>query len=365
MIVSERIKNINLQLFAESGTVVNTFTGDVNAYTGAGNQTTALESQRKTYYNTVLLQNSYPDLRYQQLGRRENLPANHGQTLEWRRPNKMPHIDKLVEGVIPEGKKIGMTSINVSIAEYGAFFAVTKQVKLHAVDPILQKFTEELAHSAAETIDCIVRNELLTNTNIMCADVTNASTGAYVSTPATPQALATALATAGNTALLTPDTIHLGATQLRDDKVPFYSGNDYIAVIHPYTAYDLIRSEEWEEYHKYVRPEDMYNGEIGKLHGARFVETSLAPIVSVNGKLLCATMLFGRDSFGVVDVSGSSMETIIKSEREAGGPLNQFGTCGVKCETACKILYPERFIVIWHTISQASRVTANCELPST
>ena len=38
------------------------------------------------------------------------------------------------------------------------------------------------------------------------------------------------------------------------------------------------------------------------------------------------------------------METIIKSRKEIGGPLEQFGTVGTKFEMAAKILYQERML---------------------
>ena len=50
----------------------------------------------------------------------------------------------------------------------------------------------------------------------------------------------------------------------------------YIAIIHPYAAYDLKTCREFIEAHKYADPETMYRGEIGKLGNIRFVETSEA-----------------------------------------------------------------------------------------
>jgi hypothetical protein len=59
------------------------------------------------------------------------------------------------------------------------------------------------------------------------------------------------------------------------------------------------------------------------------------------------TMIFGKDAFAVVDPDGAGIETIIHGKESGiGGPLNQFGTIGGKFESACKILYPERMVVI-------------------
>ena len=59
------------------------------------------------------------------------------------------------------------------------------------------------------------------------------------------------------------------------------------------------------------------------------------------------TMIFAKDAFAVLDIEGGGMETIIKSAKEVGGPLEQFGTVGVKFEMAAKILYQERMVTVW------------------
>ena len=52
----------------------------------------------------------------------------------------------------------------------------------------------------------------------------------------------------------------------------------YVALIHPSVSYDLRNSPYWVEAHKYARPEEIYNGEIGELHGVRFIETTTATV---------------------------------------------------------------------------------------
>ena len=55
-------------------------------------------------------------------------------------------------------------------------------------------------------------------------------------------------------------------------------------------------------------------------------------------------VFLGKDAFAMVDVAGGSMEMIIKSKEEAGGPLNQFGTIGVYFETGGGVLYEDRLL---------------------
>ena len=55
----------NLQLLAEAGTVTNTTTGTVNAYTGAATTTDALSPTMKVFYDTELLENAREKLIFQ------------------------------------------------------------------------------------------------------------------------------------------------------------------------------------------------------------------------------------------------------------------------------------------------------------
>ena len=102
-------------------------------------------------------------------------------------------------------------------------------------------------------------------------------------------------------------------------------------------------------------------GELGRMHGIRFVESNLAPVIKTGAQSYATykTMLFAKDAFGVIDVEGGGMETIIKTKGEIGGPLEQFGTVGVKFEMAAKILYQERMVTVWSGSSYSATETQN------
>ena len=345
----------DLQLFAEAGTVTNTTTGTVNSYPGAATTTDAMTPSMKTFYDTELLENAREKLIFQQLGRKQALPARHGKTVEWRKWKTLPGVDKLKEGVIPEGKTLGMTSMTVPIDQYGMYVTISDQLELHAVDDAILGATEELGASAGESYDKLVRAVLMTGANVMFADIYDAE-GNYVSTPDTRAALA---AGAANVAHLTPKMVNKAVTAMKKNKVPTLSGGKYVAVIHPSVAEDLRESKAWNEYHKYAATTEIFNGEIGELHGVRFVESNLAPIVKEGDTAVYLTMFFGKDAFGVIDPEGAGMETIIKDKGQIGGPLNQFSTIGTKFSMAAKILYPERLLTLESLSSYSAIDEAN------
>ena len=356
-----------LQMFAEAGTLVNATQNYVNAYTG---QTTAFTpgsddlspTMNKVFFDTTLLDNARDQLIFAQLGRKQRLPAHHGRTVEWRRWRTLGRVRQLTEGVIPTGKKMGIVAITVSLAQYGDYVTISDLLETHAIDDVKLGALEELGAAAGLTNDELVRNVLMGATNIIYADATNKSTGAYVSTPATESALQTALATYNCN--LTARIINKAVTNLKKGaKMLKYSGNYYMSVVHPDVAEDLRNDPAWIEAHKYDSTEEIFSGEIGRMHGVRFVESNLAPVIKTEGQTYATfkTMFFAKDAFGVIDPEGGGMESIIKSKEEVGGPLNQFGTVGTKFEMAAKILYQERMVTVWSGSSYSNVEETNIE----
>lgn len=262
----------NLQLFADVGDVVNTTIGVANANTGAVTPTGAMSSGMKTYYNTELLENARPRLIFTQLGKSQFLPANHGESVQWRKWNTFDKaLTPLTEGVIPTGQRFGQSAINVAVKQYGDYAAISDRLDLHAVDNVILGASEEMGAAGGETADTLVRNVLCTGTSVMFADTLDTD-GTPLSTPVGRWQLE-----AGNNRL-TPDMVNKAYTFLKKQKAPFFEGNRYVATIHPSVAYDLRSSPEWMEVHKYAATREIFEGEIGELHGVRFVETTEAPI---------------------------------------------------------------------------------------
>jgi len=351
---------LNLKMFvAGGGTVVNATGNMVNAYTGSTSSYTngGMSATMKTYYDTELLDNVRDQLIFSQLGKQQSLPANHGMTVEWRKFNTLPLMDALTEGVIPDGKEFGITAITVALAQYGEYVTVSDRLEMHALDDVIAGAVEEIGAAGGKTLDVLTRNVLCTGSNIIFADAYSGTT--YQSTPTTKAELITAIGS--YSCDLTPDMINKAVTNLKVGGAPTFAGGKYVAVVHPHVAYALRKHPDWMEAHKYAAPEQIFNGEIGELHGVRFIESNLAPVIKEEGdnKATYKTIFVGKDAFAVVDPEGAGLETIIKDKNQAGGPLNQFSTIGAKAETAAKILYQERMVAVWSGSPYSSTDTAN------
>ena len=181
-----REKTIDLQYFAEAGTLVNSTAGYVNSGTGAVtdfDSANTLSAELKSYYDTELLENARAELFYAQFAKRQGLPVNHHGSVEWRKWNTFARASKLTEGVIPTGQKFGVTNVTGTIDQYGTYTSITDKLELRAYDDVILGATEEMGASAAETQEKLIRDALLTGTNVLYCDNINKDTGAYISTP--------------------------------------------------------------------------------------------------------------------------------------------------------------------------------------
>lgn len=306
-------KVFNIQLFAEPNTNVTT--------------ETALSPTMKTFYKTSLLENARSEHYFSQFGQKQPLPKNNGKKVEWRRFNTFSKaMTPLTEGVTPDGNKVDMVKIEKEIAQYGDYTTISDRLELEAVDPIIMLATEEHGAQAGDTIDTVTRNEIIAGTNVIYA-------GGKASR-----------ATLTKDDKITATLVNQAATFLKKMRAPKING-DYVGIIHPSVAYDLRESEEWMDVHKYAKPDEIYNGEIGKLHGVRFIETADQKVFTGG---VYATTIFGKDAYGIIDPSAESMEVIVKQRGSAGtaDPLDQRSTVGWKASHAAQILYDERLVRI-------------------
>jgi hypothetical protein len=132
----------------------------------------------------------------------------------------------------------------------------TDVIDLTAIDDVVVQATKLLGNQAGMTVDTIDREVLNGGTNVVYA-------GGAASRTAV-------------TANLKVDDIKKAVRALKTqnaDKI----GDSFVAIIHPDVTYDLTNDPTWQSVKDYD-PKDWYEGEIGKIAGVRFVETTEAKI---------------------------------------------------------------------------------------
>lgn len=317
-----KITMLSLQVFAGA---LNT-----NVTTDGG-----LSAENKTFYDRALLEEAKPNLVHDQFGQKRPIPKNGGKKIEFRKYASFPKaLTPLTEGVTPDGRKLNVTAIEAQVSQYGDFVCLSDVLDLTAIDNNVLEATKAIGNQAGLTLDTITRNVLQSGTNVWYAPGHSAS-GAEVEVLSRDSL--------DETATLTVDLVKKVAAQLKAVNAPKING-DYVCIIHPYVAYDLMSDPAWEDMHKYTTPENQYAGEIGRIAGVRFVETSEAKVYTgadcPESLAVFGCLFFGQNAYGVTEVTGGGLQTIIKQLGSAGtsDPLDQRSTVGWKAIKTAEIL---------------------------
>ena len=312
-------RELDLQLFA---TAANT--------TGSSTDGNDLSVEMKTYYSDYLIDMASPLLVHDQFGQKHPIPKNGGKTIEFRKYSPLAKATTaLTEGVTPDGQALDVSAITATVAQYGGWIQLPDMLLLTAIDNNMVQATELLGDQAGRTLDTVTREVLNGGTNVQYYDGSVASRSAL---------------TAQNK--LTVDCIFRAVRFLKSQNAKPIDGS-FVGIIHPDVAYDLMRSDEWIDLQKYTsNVGHVYNGEIGKVGGVRFVETTEAKIFAKGGAEsvdVYSTLILGSNAYGVTEVTGGGLQHIVKQLGSSGtaDPLNQRASVGWKAvKTAERLVEP-------------------------
>ena len=293
-----------------------------------------LSPEMKTFYDMTLIDEAQANLVHDQFGQKRPIPQGSGKTIEFRKFAALTKaLTPLTEGVTPDGKGLTVTTITATVNQYGDYITQSDVLELTALDNTILEATKLLGRQAGLTLDTIVRNVMQSGNNVTyCPKV--AADGA--------ETAVTSRANLDTTCQLTVKVIQQVVAKLRAQNAPTIGGK-YVAIIHPYVAYDLMRDPEWIDAHKYAKPENLYEGEIGEVAGVRFVQTSEAKIYEGG---VFGTLVFGEGAYGVTEISGGGLQTIVKQKGSAGtaDPLDQRSSVGWKAIKTAELLIPQYLV---------------------
>ena len=331
---------LDLQLFAVQPTLL----------ISSGNY---LSPEMKTYYEKRLLDNAEPNLVHDQFADKYPIPKNGGKTIEFRKYSPLGKATTpITEGVTPNGNKLNVTAITATISQYGDWIQLSDLLDMTAIDNNVVQSTKLLGSQAGRTLDTVSREVLAGGTNVIYAPKVSGGAETAVTSRAGLDA----------TSKINVDVIYKAARALKTmnaDKI----GDSFVAIVHPDVAYDLMRCEEWVEVHKYAAPENIYQGEIGKIGGVRFVESTEAKIWTgdgcPSGLAVYGTIVLGAHAYGVTEVEGGGLQHIVKQLGYGEDPLNQRSSCGWKATRVAKRLVEEYMVRIESVSSFSATATAN------
>ena len=377
---------------------------DLQLFAEANTQTSNdLSAEMKTYYGMELLESAKPQLVHNQFAATKGMPVGGGKTVEWR---KFGSFDKaltpLTEGVTPDGSGISVSYITKELAQYGDYTTVSDMLDLTAIDDVVLEITDRHGANMGLTLDTVTRNEIQQGNQVIYAPKLGAG-GAKTEVEHRYDLT--------SDCRLTSELVAKAATHLKKMNAPTFDGK-YVCIIHPSVAFDLRQDEAWIAAHQYAAARELFSGEIGELHGVRFVETTEAKIycgenlasdsrtlkvstkvegsksigftggtnsmtVSENvtaeanaviypgeggaeGAAVYGCLFLGKNAYGVVDLSEGT-EVIVKPRGSSGtaDPLDQRSSVGWKGVHAAAILYNEYMVRVECGSSYSGQDKAN------
>lgn len=310
---------------------------------------------KNRYYDTLFLRIAESKLVHKQLGQiNRNIPQGQGGygsgAVYWTRWTNLPLVSAgQGEGVPTTSVQMTATNITGTTAQFDASVSISDLMAYTAFGDVMKAAMERLAYNAGISIDTIVRKE------VSNSGTAQGATGVYWS--AVPA-----------TGVLSIGEIKKAVRTLnRNDAVEQEDGF-FVAVAHPDALFDLqsdTTTGGWIDANKYTdgNADKLLNGEVGKLHGVRFLKTSNGYVrgssfatgsAVVASASLYVTSVFARDAFGVTELQ--NLKTYVKGF-ESGGtgdPTEKVATAGWKTTFGAATLNSAFFVNITHAVSSTA-----------
>lgn len=245
-------------------------------------------------------------------------------TIAWARFTKLNvsvSTATLTDGVTPLDTAFDATLVTTTPSQYGLVVRFSDMLLKTAGVNFLVGAGKEIGANMGEIIDKVIQTEIMAGDNVTYCSTDHASR-----------------ATLDTTDLLIATYVNKASVKLKARSVPTFNGY-YMAVAHPHAIYDL-RSEtgtgSWLDAHKYAQPAEIFNGEVGALHGVRFVETALVQTFA-SGTTVYPTLVFGRGAYGVANLDTLQTYLTLPTATDSD-PLAQRASVGAKVAFSAKRL---------------------------
>ena len=286
-----------------------------------------LTPEAKAYYDRKLLNRALPILALYKAGQQRDIPKNGGNQVSYRRFNALSTTSgsPLTEGTTPTAASLSVTEVTGTVAQYGNYVQVSDSLAMNGIDPVIRESTMLLGENAAQTVEEVIRAQVVTGTSVLYA------TGASRSSQSASNPISLSMVRKAVRTLEANDT-----APFFGDRDEHGQGGLFFGFIHPRMWYDLIGDQTVLNTFAYSDPEKMYKMNIPELGQVAWVKTTKAPYfpgAGASGADVYGAIIVGQNAFGVVNVAGTGrFNTIAKPLGSAGSadPLEQRATIGWK-----------------------------------
>ena len=253
------MKKSRLFNFILSGLCINAFAA-VTAATqqGANNGGTLFSDGVRLVYSREIEFKALPLMRFSQFAtQKTELGVEPGLTISMLTYDNLALGGALQEMQNMQTQALSGSMKQITVVEHGNAVSNTERLIQSSFDDIMATTTTLLGRDYALVMDCELRDTALSGTNIVYGG----------------QKTSRANLTASDK--LTVATIKDAIEVLATNNAPKYGNLYWICFVHPHQSRDLRDDSAWINASNYGAPEQMFNGEIGRIDDTRFIETTL------------------------------------------------------------------------------------------
>ena len=263
------------------------------------------------------------------------IPSHSGETAKYfKKTHLLPADAPLTEGQTPDPDLVKIEAFTADVEHYGRYVMYSDVATTTALHNLVQVTTELQADQAAKTKNLLVRDTLLAGANYAYASYKDAS-GNLVKV--------TSLANLNKGSLMTVAEVKKMVNRFRRNDVAPVMGDFYVMFIHPDIHLDLSNDPDYKAIHQYTDSAPMQNGELGRIEGMIFLDTTTALVTkeTASGAVPAYhNIAVGKDAYEIIKLEGGELKRIVKGLGSGGtaDPLDQRCTVGWKMSFGCVVL---------------------------
>lgn len=340
--------------------------------------TGTLTALMKTYYDKLLLEVARPKMVLDQFAdKSRDIPRHEGQTVSFQRFVPLEVVTTPTnEGELPPYVELEAMRFEATLQKYANAVRITEEVELTALSPVLEAAVKELGENMGQSLNRLYRGALAkflypmrvdnsatygkscvatAGTTTTLTDATNLSeaadfwnggtvvitsgqnkgysahiddfaSGVITFSPALKEACDAGdtfrvVTSTGitSTNVITCSAVERAVALLKYFNAPTYDGKYYIGIISPFVQYDFMQDSAWVNAHHYAQDTALFDGEIGRWGGVRWVEDT-DPWLEAAGTIgtydangtVHQTPIFGRHAYAGVGIEGVPDKLFIK-----------------------------------------------------
>lgn len=288
----------------------------------AAETTSTLSNELMTFYSSKFIERAKNILVHAQGFQKSTHGKYSGKVMRMNRYTALSVASTaLTEGTNPTEVSISSSTVDVTLAEYGTTVKVAKLLSLTTIDREGQEKVELIGQNMGETLDDLARTALYGGATAQLAGAKSALTAVAA------------------TDTFDADEVRKAVRTLKVNKALRYADGYFLGKVGPYSSYDLMGDSTWVNAHTYKDGAELYKGEIGRLHGVRFVETNYQKSES-STVTVYSNFIHGDKAIGEYNLEGDMPKLYIKvpTASDTSNPADRYSTISWAGVYAAKVL---------------------------